>query len=72
MGRRTSRLGECVPCLFCTKHLGPKDRRVRELCPAVSWMRGAPCYGEDNEHVYGELLGMTKREIAELAADGVF
>jgi crotonobetainyl-CoA:carnitine CoA-transferase CaiB-like acyl-CoA transferase len=34
--------------------------------------RGAPCYGEDNEYVYGELLGMTKREIAELAADGVF
>jgi crotonobetainyl-CoA:carnitine CoA-transferase CaiB-like acyl-CoA transferase len=34
--------------------------------------RGAPCYGEDNEYVYGELLGMTKREIAELAAEGVF
>ena len=33
--------------------------------------RGAPCYGEDNEYVYGELLGMTKREIAELAAEGV-
>jgi hypothetical protein len=23
-------------------------------------------------HVYGELLGMTKREIADLAAEGVF
>ena len=34
--------------------------------------RGAPCYGEDNEYVYGELLGMSKKEIAELAADGVF
>jgi crotonobetainyl-CoA:carnitine CoA-transferase CaiB-like acyl-CoA transferase len=34
--------------------------------------RGAPCYGEDNEYVYGELLGMTKREIADLAAEGVF
>ena len=34
--------------------------------------RGAPCYGEDNEFVYGELLGMTTREIADLAADGVF
>ena len=34
--------------------------------------RGAPCYGEDNEYVYGELLGMTKRQIEELAADGVF
>ena len=34
--------------------------------------RGAPCYGEDNEYVYGELLGMSKRQIEELAADGVF
>jgi len=34
--------------------------------------RGAPCYGEDNEYVYGELLGMTKGEIADLAAEGVF
>src|ERR1051326_822864 len=34
--------------------------------------RGAPCYGEDNEYVYGELLGMTTREIADLAAEGVF
>ena len=34
--------------------------------------RGAPCYGEDNEYVYGELLGMTSREIKDLAAEGVF
>ncbi|HTK60866.1 MAG TPA: CoA transferase [Pseudonocardia sp.] len=33
--------------------------------------RGAPCYGEDNEWVLGELLGMGAREIAELAEDGV-
>jgi crotonobetainyl-CoA:carnitine CoA-transferase CaiB-like acyl-CoA transferase len=33
--------------------------------------RGAPCYGEDNEYVYGELLGMTKKEIAALAEEGV-
>ncbi|HYC24311.1 MAG TPA: CoA transferase [Candidatus Bathyarchaeia archaeon] len=33
--------------------------------------RGAPCYGEDNEYVYGELLGLPTREIAELATDGV-
>jgi crotonobetainyl-CoA:carnitine CoA-transferase CaiB-like acyl-CoA transferase len=33
--------------------------------------RGAPCYGEDNDYVYGELLGMSSREIETLAADGV-
>jgi crotonobetainyl-CoA:carnitine CoA-transferase CaiB-like acyl-CoA transferase len=33
--------------------------------------RGAPCYGEDNEWVLGELLGFGTREIAELAEDGV-
>jgi crotonobetainyl-CoA:carnitine CoA-transferase CaiB-like acyl-CoA transferase len=33
--------------------------------------RGAPCYGEDNEYVYGELLGMSTIQIAELAAEGV-
>lgn len=33
--------------------------------------RGAPCYGEDNEYVYGELLGLTTAEIGRLAADGV-
>ncbi len=33
--------------------------------------RGAPCYGEDNHYVYGELLGMSSKEIEDLAADGV-
>jgi crotonobetainyl-CoA:carnitine CoA-transferase CaiB-like acyl-CoA transferase len=33
--------------------------------------RGAPCYGEDNEYVLGELLGLSKAAIAELADDGV-
>ncbi|HEY1969888.1 MAG TPA: CoA transferase, partial [Pseudonocardia sp.] len=33
--------------------------------------RGAPCYGEDNEWVLGELLGFGRREIESLAADGV-
>jgi crotonobetainyl-CoA:carnitine CoA-transferase CaiB-like acyl-CoA transferase len=33
--------------------------------------RGAPCYGEDNEYVFGELLGMSTREIGRLADDGV-
>jgi crotonobetainyl-CoA:carnitine CoA-transferase CaiB-like acyl-CoA transferase len=33
--------------------------------------RGAPTYGEDNERIYGDLLGLSTYEIAELAADGV-
>jgi crotonobetainyl-CoA:carnitine CoA-transferase CaiB-like acyl-CoA transferase len=33
--------------------------------------RGAPCYGEDNDYVYGELLGMSSQEIAKLAEEGV-
>ncbi len=32
--------------------------------------RGAPCYGEDNEYVYGELLGMSAQEIKGLAEEG--
>ena len=32
--------------------------------------RGAPCYGEDNEYVFGELLGLPARKIAELAEEG--
>ena len=33
--------------------------------------RGAPCYGEDNHYVYGELLGMSSQEIEAMAAEGV-
>ena len=33
--------------------------------------RGAPMYGEDNDYVYGELLGMSAKEIEALAAEGV-
>jgi len=33
--------------------------------------RGAPNYGEDNEYVLGELLGMSQKEIAGLAEEGV-
>lgn len=33
--------------------------------------RGAPCYGEDNHYVLGELLGMSTAEISRLADDGV-
>ena len=33
--------------------------------------RGAPGYGEDNNYVYGELLGMSPQEIKALAEEGV-
>ena len=33
--------------------------------------RAAPCYGEDNEYVFGELLGMSASQIAALAEEGV-
>ncbi|MCA9844213.1 MAG: CoA transferase [Dehalococcoidia bacterium] len=33
--------------------------------------RGGPCLGEHNEQVYGEVLGMSSREIAGLRAEGV-
>ena len=33
--------------------------------------RGAPYYGEDNEYVLGELLGMSLAEIGALRNEGV-
>jgi len=33
--------------------------------------RGAPCYGEDNEWVLTELLGMSRSAVERLAEDGV-
>jgi crotonobetainyl-CoA:carnitine CoA-transferase CaiB-like acyl-CoA transferase len=33
--------------------------------------RGAPCYGEDNEVVLGDLLGLSKAELTRLADEGV-
>ena len=33
--------------------------------------RGAPCYGEDNEYVFGELLGMSSQQIHDLAEEGI-
>jgi crotonobetainyl-CoA:carnitine CoA-transferase CaiB-like acyl-CoA transferase len=33
--------------------------------------RGAPCYGEDNEYILGELLGYSTHDISSLAEEGV-
>jgi hypothetical protein len=40
----------------------------------VNWRtteRAAPCYGEDNDYVYDELLKLTKQERSELEKEGV-
>jgi crotonobetainyl-CoA:carnitine CoA-transferase CaiB-like acyl-CoA transferase len=49
----------------------PVKMSATPACVAGPTNRGAPCYGEDNGYVYGELLGMTEHEIERLAADGV-
>jgi hypothetical protein len=33
--------------------------------------RAAPCYGQDNDYVYGELLGMTAAQRATLSEQGI-
>ena len=43
-------------------HLSRTDWRIE---------RGAPCLGEHNERVYGELLGLSREEIAALREEGV-
>ena len=47
--------------------------RMSETPPHIGGVldRGAPGYGEDNEWVLGELLGMTTKQIAELSDEGV-
>ena len=35
------------------------------------YVRAAPSWGQDNDYVYGELLGMAKGELAELKKQGV-
>ena len=36
-----------------------------------SLRKGAPCLGEDNDRVYGELLGLTPAQIDELRQEGI-
>jgi crotonobetainyl-CoA:carnitine CoA-transferase CaiB-like acyl-CoA transferase len=43
-------------------HLSQTDWEIR---------RGAPCLGEHNDRVFGEVLGLSDREIAELRREGV-
>ena len=43
-------------------HLSETDWSMRE---------GGPCLGEDNDYVFGELLGLSADEIATLTQEGV-
>ncbi len=52
----------------------------RHIMPGISWRmsrtpgrieRPAPCFGEHNRYVFGELLGMSAKEIEQLAQEGV-
>jgi crotonobetainyl-CoA:carnitine CoA-transferase CaiB-like acyl-CoA transferase len=52
----------------------------RHIMPGISWKmsrtpgrieRPAPCFGEHNRYVFGELLGMSDVEIGQLAQEGV-
>lgn len=37
----------------------------------ISIRRPAPCLGEHNQHVFGELLGLSQQEMAELEEQGI-
>ncbi len=39
--------------------------------PAGTTQHGAPCVGEDNQYVYGDLLGLSESDIAAYQAQGV-
>ena len=53
-----------------TRHFTPKLTRT-PAHPGGITNRGAPCVGEDNRHVYAELLGLSDREIADYEERGV-
>jgi crotonobetainyl-CoA:carnitine CoA-transferase CaiB-like acyl-CoA transferase len=58
------------------RHSEMGDVRVDGLPVHLSrtdWVmkRGAPCLGEHNRYVFGELLGLGEDELSGLAADGV-
>jgi len=63
---------------FVDKPAGAVEEPVRHAgipwrlseTPAEVW-RGAPAMGQDNEYVYGELLGYSSQQIADLAERGI-
>jgi benzylsuccinate CoA-transferase BbsF subunit len=54
------------------KELPPTDATPIKLSRApAEYQRAAPFPGQDNDHVYGRLLGMSESEIADLKKNGV-
>jgi crotonobetainyl-CoA:carnitine CoA-transferase CaiB-like acyl-CoA transferase len=51
-----------------TLYMGP----AFTLSATPAAMRPAPCLGEHNASVYGDLLGMSAAEIEQYTAEGVF
>ncbi|HEY5272401.1 MAG TPA: CoA transferase, partial [Acidimicrobiales bacterium] len=53
--------------------VGELPFKMSETPPYIGGItdRGAPNYGEDNEYILGELLGMGTKEVAKLAEEGV-
>lgn len=44
---------------------------IKLSCCFTGTRRPAPCLGEHNEYIYGELLGMSSTELAELEKEGL-
>ena len=56
------------PVTGATLYMGP----AFTLSASPAAMRPAPCLGEHNASVYGELLGMSAAEIEQYTVEGVF
>ena len=50
------------------RHLGIPWKMSRTPCEV---RRPAPCLGQDNEYVFGDILGMSDADIRQLGEDGV-
>jgi crotonobetainyl-CoA:carnitine CoA-transferase CaiB-like acyl-CoA transferase len=66
-------LSEVTGTKIGTWPVGEIPFRMSETPPMIGGRsrRGAPAYGEDNEYVLGEILGISSRRIAELVENDV-
>ena len=58
-----------IPGVFSTGELNHLPWQLSRT-PGV-YTRGGPCIGEHNDYVYGELLGMSKADIAAYTTQGI-